>query len=322
MIGWYVHHVGRGHLQHATAVAAQLGEPVTGLSSLSRPDGWRGGWIQLPRDDDGDITDPDAHGVLHWAPLRHRGLRERMAAISAWIVAAGPRVLVVDLSVEVAALGRLLGVPVVTFCLPGTRTDSPHRLAWDLADAIIAPWPQRYPGLCVGLERHLGKVCFTGGISRFAARGRPDTRTDRHGVVLGGLGGAVVVAPDVPGWTWTVLDGRIWCPDPWPDLASAGVVITHAGLGAIADVAAARAPAVVVPQPRPFGEQQATAAALGRDGVATVVGPGAAEWPRLVEGAVERGGAGWAKWSDGTGAARAAATIDTVADLGTYPCAS
>jgi hypothetical protein len=322
VIGWYVHHVGRGHLHHALAIAEQLAEPVTALSSLQRPAEWRDDWIQLARDDEGTIAEPDAHGAFHWAPVRHSGLRDRMATVAAWIAAARPRALVIDVSVEVAALARLFGVPVITFCLPGVRTDAPHRLAWDLADAIIAPWPQRHPGLCVGLEGYRDKVCFTGAISRFAGRPRLEPRAGRHGVVLGGLGGSALRAPDVPGWAWTVLDGRTWCQDPWPLLCSAEVVITHAGLAAVADVAAARAPALVVPQERPFGEQVATATALDLDGLAMVVGSASADWPRLVDETVACGGAGWLRWSDGRGASRAAAGIAAVADRSTYSWAS
>ncbi len=323
MIGWYVHHVGRGHLHHALAIGQCLGEPVTGLSSLDRPAEWDGPWVQLARDDDGPIVDAEAHGVLHWAPLLHDGLRERMATIADWISSARPRAFVVDVSTEVAVLARLFGVPVITFCLPGVRTDAPHRMAWDLAEAIIAPWPERHAALCSGLEGHRNKVRFTGGISRLT--GRPPharARTARHGVVLGGLGGGAVAAPDVPGWTWTVLDARNWCADPWPRLTTAAVVITHAGLAAVADVAAARAPAVVVPQERPFGEQVATAAALERDRIAVVADPSSLDWARLVEDAVALGGENWSTWSDGLAASRAARVIEDAADRREYTCAS
>ena len=57
MIGYYVHHQGRGHLGRARALARHLDEPVTGLSSLSRPHDWRGPWRDLP-EDDGSRDDP------------------------------------------------------------------------------------------------------------------------------------------------------------------------------------------------------------------------------------------------------------------------
>ena len=74
MIGYYVHHLGRGHLEMARCIAARLTGDVTGLSSLGRPADWPGDWLMLPRDDTGEpAIEPTAHGQLHWAPLGTRG---------------------------------------------------------------------------------------------------------------------------------------------------------------------------------------------------------------------------------------------------------
>ena len=103
-------------------------------------------------------------------------------------------------------------------------------------------------------------------------------------LVLSGRGGTELTLDELaaaeaetPGWTWTVLGapGDRWVADPWPLICAADVVVTHAGQNAIADVAAARRPAVVVPQPRPFDEQATTAGALAAAGLAVVC----ARWP-------------------------------------------
>jgi hypothetical protein len=118
------------------------------------------------------------------------------------------------------------------------------------------------------------------------------------------------------GWTWDVLGahGR-WAEDPWPALSAAEVVVTHAGQNAVAEVAAARRPAVVVPQDRPFGEQAATAAALDRGGLAEVrpTWPPPDEWRHCLAAASGRDGTKWATWAPGDGARRAAAAIEEVA---------
>ena len=146
MIGYYVHHHGRGHLEMARCVAAWLTGNVTGLSSLARPAGWPGQWLRLPRDDTAETAmEPAARGQLHWAPLGDQGLRDRMAAIAGWIQRAAPSVLVVDVSVEVTALARLMGVPVVSVVLPGRRGEPAHRFGHALAEALIAPWPASLP---------------------------------------------------------------------------------------------------------------------------------------------------------------------------------
>ena len=84
MIGWYIHHVGVGHLTRAEAVSRELRMPVAGLSSLPPPAQWQGPWVGLDRDDD-TAVEPTARGQLHWAPVHDDGLRSRTAEVSAWI---------------------------------------------------------------------------------------------------------------------------------------------------------------------------------------------------------------------------------------------
>jgi hypothetical protein len=333
VIAYYVHHQGSGHAHRAAAIAAHLRTPVVGMGSGPSPAGWPGRWVALPGDaDEGDaggtVADPTAHGTLHWAPRRHPGLRERMQLISEAL--AGASLLVVDVSVEVALLGRLHGVPVVIMAQPGDRTDRPHRLAYDLADRLLAPWPSRAePGWPASWT---AKTVHLGGLSRFDGR---STRSPqgRRVLALWGSGGLDVgaaalrdAAAATPDWDWTVagpepagapagLAWRGWIDDVWPELDAAGVVVTHAGQNAVAEVAAARRAAVIVPQRRPHGEQVATGEALRRArlGVVTPVWPAAPAWPGVLEEAVARGGAGWSAWSPGDGAARAAALLDGLA---------
>jgi hypothetical protein len=335
MIGYYIHHRGAGHLQMARCIAAEIRDDVTGLSSLAKPGGWPGSWVQLPRDDTNvRPVQPTADGVLHWAPLGDPGLCGRMAAIARWIGQAVPSAVMVDVSVEVSLLARLMGVPVVTMVLPGEREDSAHALGYALSQTLIAPWPAAMPGmLALDREGRAAKICHVGAFSRFDGRpvppraGQPDDR--RHVLVLQGRGGSAIVEHDLraaarstPGWQWTVLGGTgNWDEDPWPALCQAGVVVTHAGLNALAEVAAARKPAVVIPQARPHGEQDATARALASAGLAVVVHgwPAAACWPAVLRAALRIGGARWRSWSPGTAAARAARLIESA---GRIPCAS
>lgn len=327
MIGYYVHHQGRGHLSRLEAVAAHLRAPVVGLSALPRPAGWQGGWVQLPADDDpapSAVDDVTAGGVLHWAPRQHPGLRDRMATIAAWVARERPSVVVVDVSVEVTLLARLCGVPVVVVALPGTRTDRPHQGAYDAADALLAPWPA---------PAHAGdwpaswasKAWCVGGLSRFDGRTPPSPRVDdgtRRVLLLWGAGGRDVDASSVeaarratPGWTWTERSPDRPSPDLWAELCAADVVVTHGGQNAVADVAAARVPAVVVAQERPFGEQVATATALTRLGIAVgcTSWPTRERWPSILHEAHRRGGEGWSRWSSGHGARDAAGHLDALA---------
>jgi UDP-N-acetylglucosamine--N-acetylmuramyl-(pentapeptide) pyrophosphoryl-undecaprenol N-acetylglucosamine transferase len=323
VIGYYVHHVGRGHLRNATCIAAALDDEVTGLSSLPRPAGWQGPWIELERDDGGHpVRDPTADGRLHWAPRQDRGLAARMARIAEWIDTAHPAALVVDVSVEVAVFARLMGVPVVVRALPGDRSDPAHQLGYSLSDAILADWPD-VGDLASDLHRWADRTRHVGGLSRFAGRSTVARPNDRRRVlVLQGSGGTSVTPADVaaaeaatPDWDWHRLGPGAWSEDPWPELCAADVVVAHAGLGSLADVAAAGRPAVVVPEDRPHDEQRATARALAEAGLAVTSErwPEDHQWPDLLARALALGGSGWRRWCTDGAAQRAARVVEAVA---------
>ena len=327
MIGYYVHHVGQGHLRRLVAVAAHLRTPVTGLSSLPAPPGWSGQWVVLPRDDDpapGPDADVTAHGRLHWAPLDHPGLRSRMATVAAWVERSAPALVVADVSVEVALLARLMGARVAVMAMAGDRDDAPHRLVHDVADGLVAPWPS-LAASADWPQRWHDKTSYVGAFSRFdgrpvAAR-RPGGGT-RRVLVLWGSGGDDVTDAQreaaretTPGWRWTYRLGGSEAADVWDELLAADAVVVHGGSNAVAEVAAARRPAVVVAQARPFDEQVARARVVDAAGIARGLDrwPPAQDWPGLLDDALRRGGAGWSRWSPGDGAQRAAAALDALA---------
>ncbi|MDN4160396.1 glycosyltransferase [Nocardioides abyssi] len=333
-VGYYVHHVGRGHLHRAISIAAELardGAEVTGLSTLPRPASWPGPWVPLARDDEG--VDPardavTAGGRLHWAPLHHRGLRERTAAVSAWIAEAAPAALVVDVSVEVCLLARLHGVPVVSAVLPGVRDDGPHLLGADVPDALLAFWPPEAAGM-VAPPSLAERVTAVGGLARYAvAEPGPRRPGPLRVTYLAGSGGheldpALLDAAraQTPAWEWTVLGGTAaWVDDPHATIAEADVVVSHAGQNALAEVAALRRPCVVVPQDRPHEEQRTTARVLGAGPwpvVALDAFP-ADGWAALLDEVRALDGAAWAGWCDGGAAGRAAEVVRRVAGRGTW----
>ncbi|WEH35101.1 glycosyltransferase [Streptomyces sp. AM 4-1-1] len=331
MIGYYVHHQGRGHLHRAMCVARHTRTPITGLSSLPRPESWSGEWVRLPFDTDPGapqpVRDPGAGGRLHWVPLHHDGLRARMGAIADWITRTAPSLLVSDVSAEVTVLARLMGVPVVVSDMRGDRSDPAHALAYDIADCLMAPWPEELPEPGRPL-RWRRKTVHTGAFSRYDDRPRPAPARPkgppRQVLVMLGAGGSDISAAQLrdaaratPRWDWQVLGGTgpTWCADPWPLLTTADVVITHAGQNAIAECAAARRPAVVIPQHRPHEEQHATARALDTAGLASVRPrwPEPHEWPDVLAAACRTDGRRWALWAPGDGASRAAHLLDSLA---------
>lgn len=320
VIGYYVHHQGSGHLHRALAVQQAADVPLCGLSTAAAPAGWTGDWVSLPDDaDDEPGPDPSAGGRLHYVPLGCDGLSRRMALVSAWLDAVRPAALVVDVSVEVALLARLHGVPVLVVAQPGRRYDPGHRLAYDIASTIIAPWPEQVGGLWGATADDLAKTRYVGAIGRFAPTAEPTAAHGRRKVlVLNGTGGAGPAPGDIDaaraatadrGWEWVHLDRAhgTWRADPWPELCGATVVVSHAGQNAIAEIAAARRPVLVLPQDRPFGEQHVMAAALQEAGYPVEVRPGwpaPADWPALLDRLAARDTTSWSSWNDGKGALR------------------
>jgi hypothetical protein len=326
VIGYYVHHQGRGHLTRMRCVTERVARPVTVLSSLPPGPGEQRPWVTLARDDTCEHPeDVTAGGALHWVPRHDAGLAQRSARVAGWIAETRPQLLVVDVSVEITALARLCGTPVVVMAMPGERRDRAHALAYDIADALLAPWP---PGLHTGWpERWTEKTVFLGGVSRFddwpGARTRRSRRAGRRrGLVLWGSGGDDLgprvlrsLRAGTPDWTWETagLEGRqLDATATWGALRDAELVVTHGGQNAIADVAAAQVPGVVVADDRPFGEQHRTVGWLADlELAATATGcPPPEAWHSLLTRATSLDTRRWALWNDGEGAGRAARALE------------
>jgi len=334
-IAWYVHHHGRGHLTRLLAILPHLDAHVVCFSSLARPDELpeHCTWVVLDRDDEASEDDrspadgdPTVGGLLHWAPLGHLGHRRRLATIAEQLARIPVDALVVDVSIEVVLLGRLLGVPTVMIAQPGTRDDDAHVLGFRAATSIIAPWPEELLSPAHLRSVH-DRVVFTGGISRFDGRPRPSTSDDRGSVLLlGGAGGSMVTVEQIErsrrtsSRPWTVVGASAadWAADPWDELVGAAVVVSWAGQNAIADLAAAGSAAVIVPQARPFDEQLATASALEHASLAVVerAWPAAHEWDAVLDRAAALR-PDWSRWRVEGAAPRAARVIDSV--LGRTP---
>ncbi|WP_380169316.1 hypothetical protein [Jannaschia sp. R86511] len=340
MIGWYVHDHGSGHRRRLEAVAPHLPVPVVGMGSGVPADGVA--WLPLPTDATGRpgaaAVDPTAGGALHWAPLGEAGMLGRAQAVAQWVRDTGCRLLVVDVSVEMLLLARLLGVATVAVVQPGVRDDTAHRLGYDTAATLLAPWPEAAGVSGARSER----TAWTGAFSRDdAATGAAvGPACDHDGpcvaLVLGAGGHRIdrgqvaAAAAATPGWCWHVAGdlgpaagpaagtGRVVEHGTLPDvrglLQHASVVVGPSGGGLVAEVAAAGRPFLALPQPRPFDEQHELARLLARLGCAEVATtwPSPPEWAglltRLAAGSPTAPGR-WARWSDGHGAERAAALL-------------
>jgi len=249
-----------------------------------------------------------------------------MAQVSDWIRAARPALLVCDVSVEVSLLARLHGIPVVSVAMPGDRSDPPHRLGYDVSTVLIGCWPNDAGDVFRSAPEAVAKLRSVGGLSRFpvAPTGPRRAGPPRVSVLLG-TGGSDITASMIddarsqsPEWEWTVMGRHLdrWSATPFDAVRDADVVVTQAGQNAIAEVAAARRPAVVIPADRPHDEQRATARALAEGDWPAVVRPTWPHtgWAELLQHAAGLDHTRWAAWCDGQAALRFAAIVDELAE--------
>ena len=308
-IAYYAHHHGTGHLRHAANIA-RLGAVDLLVTGTLPPGGaprlpGTARFAALPPDvgPEGAFA-PGPGDFLHYAPAAPL-VRERFAELHRLWQDFAPDAVVVDVSVEVAVFARLCGYPVIHRRMHGDRTDTPHRLAYESVNGLIAYFPDviEDPG---HLSVYGGKSTYLGMLAPATAPapGTADVRP-RTVAVQTSLGGSGVQLSDVlaaarqtPEWRWEIMGRTAGTPqdlpgnidllgvvaDTGPRLAAADVVLTSGGHNAVAAAAAARRPVLVIPEPRPFREQELFARSLTTAGASFVpTFAEAGDWAALLE---------------------------------------
>lgn len=339
-VAFYVHHDGAGHATRCAAIASHLPGPVSMASSADlagRTDLGDVDVVRLPSDvPDGEHGDIRANGAFHWAPTRPDVALPRMRAILDWLARIEPAVVVVDVSVEVACVVRLAGIPVITVRQHGDRRDHPHRHGYRLSELLLAPFSAALedPSTPESVRR---KTTYCGVVGP-----EPPTADDRYVdgtgrprvVVVWGKGtepppGPVLdrAALATPGWDWeiagppcpvrppTMVRHRGWVDAVDELVAGADVVVGPPGNGLVALIARTGVPFVAVPADRPFDEQVVHAERLAATGVAVVrwSWPRSVEWPDVLVEAVGQGRSRVEVLAPRGGAGRAAAAVLAVA---------
>ncbi len=331
LVGLYIHDR-PGPLGRARAIVPRLDSRVT-LFRSGTPDPLLDevGSITVPPPPTRAVPLVDGSGDAVLGP--------RLAArLARWVEDEDPALLVVDGPLDVALLGRLIGVPVVPVRRPFAGVGAAAGAVHELATAWLAPFPAALEPADTPPEIRRRTV-HAGFVSRFegrrlgqrAARRRIGVPEDgRHVTVISGSDGLDLdagaiesAAATAAAWTFSVLgpcsnvgnsSSRVrfdgWCEDVFPHLVAADVVIAGASCSAIADVAAAGRPLALVPGPE--AEGRALAGALEELGAAVVLDgwPAPIAWPALLADLLDLPTRPLRSLADGRASRRAARWID------------
>ncbi|MET0181978.1 MAG: glycosyltransferase [Caulobacterales bacterium] len=310
-IGYYVHHHGDGHRQRALAICNAAPDRFvmigTGLAGRTGDIAC----IDLA-DDRANSTGPfdgvdrerNKPHAFHFAPLHREGTRKRAAQLTGWISEVRPRLLVVDVSVEIALLARLASTPVVYVRLTGERNDIPHSEAFRSAVALLSPfhedlddpsceaWVRAKTRYCAGLTQSglksempaAGSVLVVQGNGGQVADGEQIAQAARS---ISWLKWRVIGSVSPPEHTPENLTLLGWVDNPAIEFRNAGVVIGAAGDGLVSAVMSAGRPFICIWQPRPFREQALKAQRLAALGAAIALDswPTSANWPAVLQAA-------------------------------------
>ncbi|MCK8490560.1 hypothetical protein M0L20_01780 [Spirosoma sp. RP8] len=320
-IAFYVHHHGSGHLMRCLAISTLLtdcqitflGSRLAAYSSLI-PDSIN--CIELPMDTPSSADRHYAEGNpvegLHYAPLNVEGQRQRTALLTEFFNRVSPLLFVVDVSVEVALLARLSGVPTIVIKQHGNRQDLPHQLAYQSAEVVLAPFSpmmkqEETPWLA-------NKLVYTGGFSRYPLQvnSRSGEQANRAAVLVGAGGTSldatflIHIARQAPDWIFEVVGklagsttdcvptNVIWhgqLDDPRLILERCVLVIGNAGHNTVMEMAALNKRFIVIPEQRPFEEQLIKATILDQLALAYVVHPHElyqTNWPAVLTATAAR----------------------------------
>lgn len=293
-IAFYVHHHGSGHLMRTMQIVNALkGYQVilmgSGLNKIKQlpPHVWLVHLpLDIPEENEKVIESSLPPTGLHYAPLGIQGSRDRVAIMTDVFRSHYPLILVVDVSVEVALLARLAGIPTIIIRQHGKRNDLAHELAYNSAELLIAPFAK---SMYIGEEDHFfKKTFFAGGFSKFDQT-KNDQETDPKMIcILVGKGGTSInpellqhIAKSCPSYHFNVMGltnrethdlknlqfhGEV--NDPAPLIGRAMLVIGNTGHNTVMEMASLNKRFIGIPEARPFEEQLEKAKSIeGRSGI-------------------------------------------------------
>jgi len=290
MIGYYAHSHGSGHCNFASSFAHELGDKLTIFTAREENFDTNFKVVKLPDDykDGTEFTDKafKLPKALHYAPVNLRKVTRRNQIILQTILDRKIKLLIVDVSVEVAMLARVSSIPYIYRRQPGNRNDFAHLNAYEGAAFLIAYYPQELENDATP-DWVVDKTIYLGFISKHLVRGDSNkyeidlpTNHKKNLFHILGFGGTeqiefedlraeynILVIGPRNSKRDTVFDQHYGVvPSTRPYIELADIVFAACGANATSEILSLGKRFIAIPEIRPFDEQRYTAKSLEKLG--------------------------------------------------------
>ena len=285
MIGYYAHQHGSGHCRFADLFSRNFEQKVNIFTSVDYNFHKRDNlWLLEDENPDGtaypqnQVQPPD---YLHYSPVGQQSIQKRSLQLLETIVKEKIELLIVDVSAEIAALARASSIAYAYVKLPGNRNDSAHLQAFQGAVFVLAYYPKEFEDPCTpqwlvektiylgfltssnfsNIERHSQSISDIAVISGMGGNENLETHlpylVNRFPNARFHLCGNFNTAFDHPK---VIRHGYVTNLDR--KLQECDLIIANCGLNTVSELLQIPKPFLVIPEDRPFGEQEFMASVL------------------------------------------------------------
>lgn len=292
MIAYYAHQHGNGHSNYAQIFAKSAGFKMPVFTSSKFKFDPLVEVLYMPAEDpDGtgvnaDIIPPPDY--LHYSPVGQKSIQERSAFFLKEVINRSISLVIVDLSVEIAALCRSSSIPYAYVRLPGKRDDPGHLQAFQGATFLLAYYPAELDGPDVPqwIKR---KTIYMGFFSKFINSKLYRAENSHTVRVFTGNGGNNNLIKQLSnignrfkghaveiygmGTDSAYIDAENLSfmgihEDPAVIMKDAAVLVANCGLNLTSEILSLGRSFISIPEDRPYGEQNSMHQFLTASGLA------------------------------------------------------
>ena len=291
MIGYYAHQHGSGHCRYGELLANYFQDDLTVFTSYDYQFSEGVHYIKLEDENPDGSTyiqnQMEPPHYLHYSPIGQHSIQKRSLQLLQTIVKRNIKLLIVDVSAEIAALARSSSIPYAYVKLPGDRRDKGHLAAFQGAVFIIAYYPENFEDSNTP-EWLRSKTIYLGFHSKNASsEGFGQATSIENITVISGKGGNENLKKSLPdifrrfkNANFKVL-GEFEEPTEFSNvqykgfvedlnsyLSESDLVVANCGMNTVSEIVLLKKPFLAIPEKRPFKEQTSLAMKLVQNGLA------------------------------------------------------